>query len=164
MVCGWFVVHKFFSSARSPPFADFGRLANSSHSFDQEAFFCLVAYQFLKCRLPFVGYRSQLFRISSMDKLKVNVKVVEKTRHIRSFASSSPTSLTKTHVPDYRTKTTVRNHSGEIADVFSNIFVVFALQVMWTTFKWFGWTRKAKEFYNVFPRSVFKESLHHNWC
>jgi hypothetical protein len=65
-----------------------------------------------------------------MDKLKVNVKVVEKTRHIRSFASSSPTSLTKTHVPDYRTKTTVRNHSGEIADVFSNIFVVFALQVM----------------------------------
>jgi hypothetical protein len=77
-----------------------------------------VAFKFLKCRLPFVGYRSQLFRISSMDKLKVNVKVAEKTRHIRSFAASSPTSLTKTDVPDCRTKATVRNHPGEIADVF----------------------------------------------
>jgi hypothetical protein len=65
-----------------------------------------------------------------MDKLKVNVKVVVKTRHIRSFASSSPTSLAKAQVPDCRSKTTVQTHSGEIADVFSNIFVVFALQVM----------------------------------
>ncbi len=112
-----------------------------------------MAYKFLKCRLPFVGYRSQLFRISSMDKLKVDVKVVEKTRHVRSFASSSPTSLTKTHVPDCRTKTTVRNHSGEIADVFSNIFVVFALQVMWTTFKWFRRARKAKAFTSLPPLS-----------
>jgi hypothetical protein len=39
-----------------------------------------------------------------MDKLKVNVKVVEKTRHIRSFASSSPTSLTEINVPDLQTK------------------------------------------------------------
>jgi hypothetical protein len=96
----------------------------------RKRFFCLVVYKFLKCRLPFVGHRSQLFRISSIDNLKVNVKVAEKTRPIRSFASSSLTSLTKIHVPDCQTKITVRNHSGEIADVFSNIFVVFALQVV----------------------------------
>jgi hypothetical protein len=65
-----------------------------------------------------------------MDKLKVSVKVVEKTRPIRSFAASSPTSLTEINVPDLQTKIQFETIPEKLLMFFSNIFVVFALQVM----------------------------------